>query len=210
MLAQRARDNNTAVLFCNLVGGQDELVFDGHSVAIDQDGDIIARGPQFEEAMVVCTIDPGAIFAKRLQDARHRAAVRRGGAGDSPTLARLEVPETGEEVGGPIAKLLDRDAELYAALVLGVRDYVEKNGFERVVVALSGGIDSALVAMVAVDALGSERVTLRWHAVPLLLGGHARRRAGDRGEPRRPVDRAADRPLDAGFRRDPGTGLQRH
>ncbi len=160
MLAQRARDNNTAVLFCNLVGGQDELVFDGHSVAIDQDGEIIARAPQFEEAMVVCTIDTGAIFAKRLQDARHRAAVRRGGAGDSPTLARLEVPEMGEEVGGPIAKLLDRDAELYAALVLGVRDYVDKNGFERVVVALSGGIDSALVATVAVDALGSERVTL--------------------------------------------------
>ena len=92
MLVQRARDNNAAVLFCNLVGGQDELVFDGHSVAIDQEGEIVARAPQFEESITVCTIDPGAIFAKRLQDARHRAAVRRGGAGPSPTLARLELP----------------------------------------------------------------------------------------------------------------------
>jgi NAD+ synthase (glutamine-hydrolysing) len=161
MLVQRARDNNAAVLFCNLVGGQDELVFDGHSVAIDQEGEIVARAPQFEESITVCTIDPGAIFAKRLQDARHRAAVRRGGAGPSPTLARLELPGSAEgEVGGEVAELLAPEEELYRALVTGVRDYVEKNGFKRVVVALSGGIDSALVALVAVDALGKERVTL--------------------------------------------------
>jgi NAD+ synthase (glutamine-hydrolysing) len=161
MLVQRARDNNAAVLFCNLVGGQDELVFDGHSVAIDQEGEIVARAPQFEEALTICTIDPGAIFAKRLQDARHRAAVRRGGAGPSPTLARLEVAGTAErEVGGEVADVLGPEEELYRALVTGVRDYVEKNGFERVVVALSGGIDSALVALIAVDALGRERVSL--------------------------------------------------
>src|SRR3954469_9621202 len=159
MLVQRARDNNAAVLFCNLVGGQDELVFDGHSVAIDQDGNIMARAPQFEEALAICSIDPGAIFAKRLQDARQRAAVRRGGPAECPTLARLEVPQAGGEVGGEVAPVLGPEEELYRALVTGVRDYVEKNGFDRVVVALSGGIDSGLVALVAVDALGADRVT---------------------------------------------------
>ncbi len=160
MLIQRARDSNVAVLFCNLVGGQDELVFDGHSVAIDVDGEVLARAPQFEEAMVFCTLDPGAIFARRLQDARHRPAVRRGSGREVPTLARLEVPRAeAREVGGSVAEVLSGEEELYRALVLGVRDYVEKNGFQRVVVALSGGIDSALVALVAVDALGAERVT---------------------------------------------------
>jgi NAD+ synthase (glutamine-hydrolysing) len=160
MLIQRARDSNVAVLFCNLVGGQDELVFDGHSVAIDVDGEVLARAPQFEEAMVFCTLDPGAIFARRLQDARHRPAVRRGSGRTVPTLARLEVPQAqAREVGGPVAEVLSGEEELYRALVLGVRDYVDKNGFKHVVVALSGGIDSALVALVAVDALGAERVT---------------------------------------------------
>jgi NAD+ synthase (glutamine-hydrolysing) len=160
MLIQRARDSNVAVLFCNLVGGQDELVFDGHSVAIDVDGEVLARAPQFEESMVFCTLDPSAIFARRLQDARHRPAVRRGSGRAVPTLARLEVPSSdAREVGGFVAPVLSGNEELYRALVLGVRDYVEKNGFDHVVVALSGGIDSALVALVAVDALGPERVT---------------------------------------------------
>jgi NAD+ synthase (glutamine-hydrolysing) len=160
MLIQRARDSNVAVLFCNLVGGQDELVFDGHSVAIDVDGEVLARAPQFEEAMVFCTLDPSAIFARRLQDARHRPAVRRGSGLGVPTLARLQVPRSdAREVGGSVAEVLGPEEELYRALVLGVRDYVQKNGFERVVVALSGGIDSALVALVAVDALGADRVT---------------------------------------------------
>jgi NAD+ synthase (glutamine-hydrolysing) len=160
MLIQRARDSNVAVLFCNLVGGQDELVFDGHSVAIDVDGEVLARAPQFEEAMVFCTLDPSAIFARRLQDARHRPAVRRGSGRQVPTLARLEVPAAeAREVGGSLATVLEPDEELYRALALGVRDYVQKNGFQRVVVALSGGIDSALVALVAVDALGADRVT---------------------------------------------------
>ncbi|HEX6457488.1 MAG TPA: NAD+ synthase [Thermoleophilaceae bacterium] len=161
MLVQRARDSNVAVLFCNLVGGQDELVFDGHSVAIDVDGEILARAPQFEEAFTVCTLDPSAIFARRLQDARHRPAVRRLQTGrDVPTLARLEVPPaTAREVAGNVKPVLAPEEELYRALELGVRDYVDKNGFKRVVVALSGGIDSALVALIAVDALGPERVT---------------------------------------------------
>src|SRR3954453_12107841 len=81
MLLQRARDNTAIVLFCNLVGGQDELVFDGASVAIDASGEIVARAPQFEESLTVCTVDPGAVAALRLRDARHRAAVRRGREG---------------------------------------------------------------------------------------------------------------------------------
>src|SRR5947208_646426 len=84
MLIQRARDNTAIVLFCNLVGGQDELVFDGHSVAIDPSGEIVARAPQFEEALTVCTVDPGAVAALRLRAARHRAAVRRAREGDAP------------------------------------------------------------------------------------------------------------------------------
>ena len=178
MLVQRARDSLACFAMCNLVGGQDELVFDGHSVIVDQDGEVLARAPQFEESLVVCTVDPAGAAARRLQDARHRAAVRRarehartaeeaeaGGdpAGDTPVmLARLRLPESGERSAGdecPRAELLDRDDEVYAALVTGLRDYVDKNGFERVVLALSGGIDSALTALVAVDALGPERVT---------------------------------------------------
>src|SRR3954468_24900513 len=166
MLVQRARDNLAAVVFCNLVGGQDELVFDGGSVAVDQEGNVLARAPMFEEALCVCTIDPGAVAAARLRDARHRAAVKREReqmAPGVPTRARLQANGTGSEdarkPGGEIAEPLGADEEVYSALVTGVRDYVEKNGFEHVVFGLSGGIDSALVALVAVDALGPERVT---------------------------------------------------
>jgi len=158
MLIQRARDNLVAVLFCNAVGGQDELVFDGHSVAIDQDGQLLARAPQFEESLTLCTVDPGAVAAARLRDPRHRTAARRERKA-VPVLASIELePAEGGEVGGDVAELLSPEAEVYRALVTGLRDYVEKNGFERVVLALSGGIDSALTALVAVDALGPERV----------------------------------------------------
>ncbi|MEA2443684.1 MAG: hypothetical protein QOJ12_976, partial [Thermoleophilales bacterium] len=164
MLMQRARDNLCAVLFCNLVGGQDELVFDGGSVAIDETGEVIARGPIFEEALVCATIDPGAVAAARLRDARHRAAVRRNrerAEDTAPTLARLTVPNgsSAGEVGGPVVDLPSDEDEIYAALVTGVRDYTRKNGFKRVVLGLSGGIDSTLVALIAVDALGPDAVT---------------------------------------------------
>ncbi|HEV3375730.1 MAG TPA: NAD+ synthase [Thermoleophilaceae bacterium] len=179
MLVQRAVDNLAAVVFVNTVGGQDELVFDGHSVAIDQDGRVLARCAQFEECLTLCTIDPREVASARLRDTRHRVNVRRqrraspiaeppvvhlasvevasagaAGAGDGSSAAAA--PDT---VGGSVAELLDPDAEVYAALRTGLRDYVEKNRFERVVLALSGGIDSALVAMVAADALGPDRVT---------------------------------------------------
>ena len=165
MLVQRAIDNLAAVVFVNTVGGQDELVFDGHSVAVDQDGRILARCPQFEESLTLCTIDPREVASARLRDTRHRANVRRQRratpVADPPVvhMASLEVAGGGETVGGAMADLLDPEAEVYAALRTGLRDYVDKNGFEHVVLGISGGIDSALVALIAADALGPERVT---------------------------------------------------
>ena len=161
MLAQRARDNLAAMVFCGLVGGQDELLFDGHSVVVDHEGAVIARAPQFAEALLVVDVDPLAAGAARLRDTRQRPAARDARAGvthlGSFAVRAGAGPPT--DVGGPVAPLLDPDAEVYAGLVLGTRDYVEKNGFERVVVGLSGGIDSTLVALVAADALGAGRLT---------------------------------------------------
>jgi NAD+ synthase (glutamine-hydrolysing) len=168
MIVQRAVDYLAAVVFVNTVGGQDELVFDGHSIAVDQDGKVLARCPQFEESLTLCAIDPRAVVAARLRDTRHRVNVRRqaradrspGGDGAVRRLGAVEVEASAAgPVGGDIADLLDPEAEVYGALRTGLRDYVEKNGFEHVVLALSGGIDSALVALVATDALGPERVT---------------------------------------------------
>jgi NAD+ synthase (glutamine-hydrolysing) len=163
MLAQRARDNLVAVAFCALVGGQDELIFDGHSFVVDHDGEVIARSPQFAEDLLVAEVDVQAAGSARLRDTRQRPAAR----DMRPVVAALGSLRTaapgGEELvgrpGGPVAPLLDRDAEVYAALVLGTHDYTRKNGFEHVVLGLSGGIDSTLVALIAVDALGAECVT---------------------------------------------------
>jgi NAD+ synthase (glutamine-hydrolysing) len=165
MLAQRAVDNLAAVVFVNTVGGQDELVFDGHSLALDQDGRVLARCPQFEESLVVCTIDPREVASARLRDTRHRANVRRqrraAAVAEPPVvhLASLSVEGGGATVGGAIADLLAPEDEVYAALRTGLADYVAKNGFEHVVLGISGGIDSALAALIAADALGPQRVT---------------------------------------------------
>jgi NAD+ synthase (glutamine-hydrolysing) len=160
MLAQRARDNLCAVAFCNCVGGQDELVFDGHSVVVDHEGAVIARSPQFEEALTLATVDLQAAITARLRDTRLRPPVRRAlpEVRRIGPLARREDADAGP-AGGDVAALLDPEAEVYAALVLGVRGYVEKNGFRHVVIGLSGGIDSTLVLLIAVDALGADRVT---------------------------------------------------
>jgi NAD+ synthase (glutamine-hydrolysing) len=162
MLVQRARDSLAAVVFCNLVGGQDELVFDGHSVVIDHDGTVIARAHQFREELLVATIDPEGSRASRLRDTRHRPAARRMQA-EVDLLAELPRPAVAAHDddaprGGPVAELLEPRAEVYEALKLGLHDYVVKNGFRHVVLGLSGGIDSALVACLAIDALGAERV----------------------------------------------------
>jgi NAD+ synthase (glutamine-hydrolysing) len=160
MIAQRARDNLAAVAFCALVGGQDELVFDGHSFVVDHDGVVIARAAQFAEDFLVCDVDVLAAGAARLRDTRQRPAAReyQADVADLGSFATAGGSDAGAP-GGPVAGLLAADAEVYAALVLGTRDYVTKNGFQHVVLGLSGGIDSTLVALVAVDALGAERVT---------------------------------------------------
>jgi NAD+ synthase (glutamine-hydrolysing) len=159
MLVQRARDNLCAVAFCNLVGGQDELVFDGHSLVVDHEGTVIARGPQFEESLTLCTVDLQGAATARLRDTRLRPPVR-SALPDVRHAGVLErSPRAPRTLGGDIAELLEPEAEVYAALCLGVRDYTRKNGFQHAVLGLSGGIDSTLVLLVAVDALGADRVT---------------------------------------------------
>jgi NAD+ synthase (glutamine-hydrolysing) len=160
MVSQRACDNIAAVAFCALYGGQDELVFDGHSFVVDHNGTVIARAPQFAEELLICDVDVQAAGAARLRDTRQRPAAREH-LGDVAMLGSFTTEGRSDAAapGGKVADLLDRDAEVYAALVLGTRDYVSKSGFEHVVLGLSGGIDSTLVALIAVDALGPERVT---------------------------------------------------
>jgi NAD+ synthase (glutamine-hydrolysing) len=152
MVVDRARSNGAAFALCNAVGGQDELVFDGGSVVVGPDGEVLARAAQFEPEILVCDL---LVPAAGTTDGA-------GAARDVPTIAELSSGadpsgSTEARVADPLAS---EEAEVYAALELGLRDYVEKNGFEHVVVALSGGIDSALVALIAADALGPDRVTV--------------------------------------------------
>jgi NAD+ synthase (glutamine-hydrolysing) len=121
---------------------------------------VLARAPQFEEALVVATAEPRSAISARLRDTRLRPPVRSvlPDVRRLPPLDRADGPDT-ERLEGTIVPTLDADAEVYGALVLGLRDYVAKNGFRHVVLGLSGGIDSTLVALVAVDALGADRVT---------------------------------------------------
>jgi NAD+ synthase (glutamine-hydrolysing) len=159
MLVTRARDNSCFLAFCNLVGGQDELLFDGHSVVLDDEGEVIARAPGFEEALLVVDVDPTAAIARRLRDVRRRTL-----ADDQDELRDIPVIELGEERGraddrpGNIVPFLPELEQMRRGLVLGLRDYVGKNGFAEVVLGLSGGIDSAVTAALCVDALGPERV----------------------------------------------------
>jgi len=162
MFAQRARENIACVAFCGLVGGQDELVFDGHSCVIDHAGTTIARAAQFREELLVCDVDLEAAAAARLRDSSQRPVARRSErqALQLPALPGGPPAEPAGTPGGPLAEpLAPVEAEIYAALMLGLRDYAEKNGFQHVVLGLSGGIDSALVACLAADALGHERVS---------------------------------------------------
>jgi NAD+ synthase (glutamine-hydrolysing) len=163
MVAERAREHAATFAFCALVGGQDELVFDGHSFVVDHTGELLARAVQFEEDLLICDVDLDAPGAER----RRRVAVAPGDE-QSPRaelLATLALPAAGT-VADPeppprVAALLEPvEAEIYAALCCGLRDYVRKNGFTRVVLGLSGGIDSALVATIAVDALGAGAVSV--------------------------------------------------
>jgi NAD+ synthase (glutamine-hydrolysing) len=159
MFATRARDNSCLVAFCNSVGGQDELLFDGNSLVLDEEGQLLARGPSFEEALVVVDIEPADAIARRLRDVRRRALARdRRELPDLPAVHVGSAPGPREPVEAVIAPQLDELEQMRLGLELGLRDYVDKNGFNEVVVGVSGGIDSALTAALAVEALGPRRV----------------------------------------------------
>jgi NAD+ synthase (glutamine-hydrolysing) len=162
MLSTRASDSIAIVVHSNLVGGQDELVFDGNSLIINEKGQLIARGKQFEEDFVVTDLDVESVFRSQLHDPRRRKetpwvkeklaeATKIEVSSEYPAIARSPLPPRRVE-------RLDELAEIYQALVLGTRDYVHKNGFEKVVIGLSGGVDSSLVAAIATDSLGADNV----------------------------------------------------
>jgi NAD+ synthase (glutamine-hydrolysing) len=155
MLATRAADASCALVYVNQVCGQDELVFDGGSMVFAADGDIIARAAQFVEELLIVDVHVDPVYRKRLLDPRGRRTEV-----EMP-LVHISSAPLGRDTstgGARIAPMLDSDAELYEALVLGTGDYVRKNGFTDVVIGLSGGIDSTLVACIAVDALGADHV----------------------------------------------------
>jgi NAD+ synthase (glutamine-hydrolysing) len=172
MLATRAADSGAIVAYVNLVGGQDELIFDGCSTIFDEEGELLARARAFALDLLLADLDVESVFRTRLHDPRRRK--ERGAAERAltpiavsaapahlPAEAHDALPAATQPRLGPTGRIepeLPREAEAYQALVLGVRDYVGKNGFQDVVIGLSGGIDSALTATIAVDALGPEHV----------------------------------------------------
>ena len=161
MLATRAADNTVALAYVNQVGGQDELVFDGNSIVFDASGEIIARGASMEEDLLIADVLVEEVLQRQLHESRLRRL--RGVAEPSTPVRRIEVTSQAESGRAPrrnaVAPLANTVAETYRALVVGTRDYVQKIGFEHAFIAVSGGIDSAIVAAIAVDALGADRVT---------------------------------------------------
>jgi NAD+ synthase (glutamine-hydrolysing) len=169
MISTRAADNLAIVCYVNLVGGQDEILFDGSSLIFDEKGEVLAEGAPFAEDLVVADVDLDEVFNSRLHDTRLR---KERALDDGDPLPRIHLDQFGP-IGptGAVATLekpalairparveQSAEAEVYAALTLGVHDYVTKNSFDTVVLGLSGGIDSALTACVAADALGAEKV----------------------------------------------------
>ncbi len=160
MLSTRATDNVVAIAYLNTVGGQDELVFDGHSLVLDEKGEILSRGKQFEEDFVLVDLNLDAVFMRRLRDPRRRQEVLTAEKSkvEKIVVSREKLQEARKPLSERENTTLPRAEEVYRALVLGTSDYVRKNRFGRVVIGLSGGIDSSLVATIAVDALGKENV----------------------------------------------------
>ena len=162
MLATRAQDNAAIVVYVNMVGGQDELVFDGGSVIFSETGELFARAHQFEEEMLIADIDISSVLRTRLRDPRRREDKL---SFDPETIikeyrlsSKLKAQNTKLKMKRTVHGLLGQEEELYTALVTGTRDYLSKNGFQKAVIGLSGGIDSSLVACIAVDALGKDNV----------------------------------------------------
>ena len=162
MIATRAADNGVFVAYLNTVGGQDELVFDGASIVCAPDGSVISRGPAFEDKLIVADLDVESVFRQRLRDPKPRK--------ENPNIlhevGRAQVTPISEHhfanrripVESPLFPNLTNEEEVYQALVVGTRDYVHKSGFRSALIGLSGGIDSALTATIAADALGAENV----------------------------------------------------
>lgn len=164
LLATRACDNEVFIGYVNMVGGQDELVFDGASMVLGPNRDILAQGSQFQEELIVVDLKLGSTLRSRKSE---RILLKKAELNHSCESTTLEVSNRPSENPRPplphrIPVLHDGPGEIYAALVTGTRDYVHKSGFDKVLVALSGGIDSSLVATVAADALGPENVTGIW------------------------------------------------
>jgi NAD+ synthase (glutamine-hydrolysing) len=159
MIATRASDYAVAVCYVNMVGGQDELVFDGGSMVVDAQGHLLARASLFEEELLVCDIDVGDVMRLRLRDPRRRME-RWQYQATAPVIPLAPAPagQPRPPLTPRIAPPLALEEEVYKALVVGTRDYVRKTGFQDVLVAMSGGIDSSLVTCIAVDALGPQHV----------------------------------------------------
>jgi NAD+ synthase (glutamine-hydrolysing) len=157
MLGVRASDYGCYVLFCNLTGGQDELVFDGHSVVFDPEGRLVARAGQFREDLLIVDLYPDHSLMQRLHDPRPR----KENTEHTPEIVKVprHEPAAAEPVEPRIEPSLPEEGEVLEALVLGLGDYFRKNGFSRAVLGLSGGIDSSLAAAVAVEALGPQNIT---------------------------------------------------
>jgi NAD+ synthase (glutamine-hydrolysing) len=159
MLSTRAADNRAYLAYCNLVGGQDELIFDGQSMIFDPQGKMIARAGQFREDLLIADLDLKEVLRWRLFDPRRRKEAKEEGTNvQENKIPKMPGPKKSKPITPQMAASLSREAEVYQALVLGTGDYCRKNGFNKVVVGLSGGIDSSLTAAVAADALGSNQV----------------------------------------------------
>lgn len=158
MLATRARDNGVILTYTNTVGGQDELVFDGNSVVMDQTGEVIARANGFVEDLLVVDLNVDAVARTRTAEGRKPGLSRKAAAPIDRIVLKGRPQARRARIVASIERLADPLDEVYRALTLGVRDYVTKNGFKQAVIGLSGGIDSALTAVIAVDALGPDNV----------------------------------------------------
>ncbi len=167
MLATRAADNGVIVVYLNMVGGQDELVFDGDSMVFNEQGALIARAREFAEEMLLVDLDTASVFRSRLHDPRRRQERLQDDSHVVPIIVVSDERSHESLIEPPIHPLgapqriqpkMEPLEEIYAALVLGTRDYVHKTGFKKALIGLSGGIDSSLTAAIAVDALGAENI----------------------------------------------------
>ena len=162
MIGTRAADNGLFVAYLNMVGGQDELVFDGASLVCDMSGEVIARGPAFAEELLALDLDIEAVFRSRLRTPLSRkenpTILREVGEARTERVSEYSASQRPPLESVAMASVMGPEEEVYHALVTGTRDYIRKSGFSRALVGLSGGIDSALTATVAADALGPENV----------------------------------------------------